>query len=127
MKMDSIFPILLTAMFFFSGCNKINNFDKTVLNFKEKLNIELNDNVYKFIIAIVILLEIIAPFIIGYNAITGKWKEFSIYAIYSLIAFTILATVIYHPLDVNNYYKSIPFWANISLIGGLLLLSKCKI
>lgn len=125
--MNSIFPILLTAMFFFSGCNKINNFDKTVLNFKEKLNIELNYNVYKFIIAIVILLEIFAPIIIGYNAITGKWKEFSIYAIYSLIAFTILATIIYHPLDVNNYYKSIPFWANVSLIGGLLLLSNCKI
>ena len=46
----------------------------------------------------------------AYNAITGKWKEFSIYAIYSLIAFTILATVIYHPLDVNNYYKSIFYY-----------------
>lgn len=124
--MNFMFPILLTAMFFFSGCNKINNFDKTVLNFKDKLNIELNNNVYKFIIAIVILLELSAPIIIGYNAITGKWKEFSIYAVYCLIAFTILATIIYHPLDINNYYKSIPFWANISLIGGLLLLIKCK-
>ena len=124
--MDFIFPILLTAMFFFSGCNKINNFDKTVLNFKEKLHIELNENVYKFIIMTVILLELTAPVIICYNAITGKWNELSIYAVYSLIAFTILATIIYHPLDINNYYKSIPFWANVSLVGGLLLLNKCK-
>lgn len=129
--MNSIIPILLTAMFFFSGCNKINNFQKTVLNFKDKMNIDLNENVYKFIIAIVILLEIGAPVVIGYSAVTGKWKEFSIYAIYCLIAFTILATIIYHPLDVNNYYKSIPFWSNLSLVCGLLLLvmfvKKCKI
>ena len=50
--MDYIVPILLTTMFFVSGFNKLNNFNKTVSSFKEKLNIELNENIYKFIIAI---------------------------------------------------------------------------
>lgn len=124
--MDSVSPILLTAMFFISGFHKLINFDKTVTNFKGKLNydLKLGENIYNYIIYAVILLEILAPIMIFYTAITGKWGIFSKYAVYGLIIFTILATLLYHPLDVTNYYKSIPFWANVSLIGGLLLLIK---
>ena len=117
-------PILLTAMFFLSGFHKLINFDKTVNNFKGKVSYALNDNIYNYIIYIVIALEILAPIIIVYYHITGKFKQFSNYAVYGLIIFTILATLLYHPLNINDYYKSIPFWANISLIGGLLLLLK---
>jgi len=49
--------------------------------------------------------------------LTGEYTAYSNYAI-------VLATLLYHPLDITNYYKSIPFWANISVIGGLLLLLK---
>lgn len=115
-------PILLTAMFFFSGYHKIGNFDKTVSSFKSKFNINTSENVYKFIIILVIVLEILAPIIIGYHHNTGKYKDYAYYATWSLIIFTIFATVLYHPLDIENYYKSIAFWANLSLIGGLLLL-----
>ena len=119
-------PILLTAMFFLSGINKLNNFTKTVDNFKGKISYALNINeyIYKIIIIFVIILEILAPIVIVYYYTTGKFKAFSNYTVYSLIIFIILATLLYHPLNINDYFKSIPFWANISLIGGLLLLLK---
>ena len=120
--METLPPILLTTMFFLSGFNKINKFTKTVENLQSKMNININENIYKLIIALVVILEILAPIIIAYYYITGKFKRYVIYAIYGLIVFTILATIIYHPLYINDYFKSIPFWANISLIGGLLLL-----
>lgn len=120
--MDKLPPIFITAMFFLSGYHKINNFTKTVDNFKGKINMTTSENVYKFIIALVVLLEILAPIIIVYYYTTGKYKQFSNYAVYALITFTILATLLYHPLNINDYYKSIPFWANISLIGALMLL-----
>jgi uncharacterized membrane protein YphA (DoxX/SURF4 family) len=123
-------PILITAMFFLSGFHKLINFDKTVNNFKGKISYALNINqnineyIYNYIIYAVIVLEILAPVIIVYYHTTGKFRIFSNYAVYGLIFFTILATLLYHPLNINDYYKSIPFWANISLIGGLLLLFK---
>lgn len=116
--------ILLTAMFFLSGFQKIITYVKTVDNLKGKMNINVNTEIYYLVILLVILLEILAPVIIVYHCITGEYTAYSNYAIVSLIIFTILATLLYHPLDITNYYKSIPFWANISLIGGLLLLLK---
>ena len=116
--------ILLTAMFFLSGFQKIITYTKTVDNLKGKMNINVNTEIYHLVILLVILLEILAPVIIVYHCITGEYTAYSNYAIVSLIIFTILATLLYHPLDITNYYKSIPFWANISLIGGLLLLLK---
>jgi uncharacterized membrane protein YphA (DoxX/SURF4 family) len=122
--MKTIPPILLTTMFFLSGFNKINKFTKTVENLQSKMNININENIYKLIITFVIILEILAPLIIVYYYVTGKdlVQQGTMYAIYGLIIFTILATILYHPLYVNDYFKSIPFWANMSLIGGLLLL-----
>lgn len=116
--------ILLTTMFFLSGFHKIITFTQTVDNFRGKININLNENIYNLLILLVVLLEILAPIIIVYHYITEEYSSYSNYAILSLIAFTILATLLYHPLYIDNYYKSIPFWANISLIGGLLLLIK---
>jgi uncharacterized membrane protein YphA (DoxX/SURF4 family) len=123
--MEKLPPILLTAMFFLSGFNKLNKFTKTVENLQMKMNnMNINENIYKLIIALVVILEILAPIIIVYYYITGKYKLYTNYAIYGLIIFTILATIIYHPLYINDYFKSIPFWANLGLIGGLLLLVK---
>jgi uncharacterized membrane protein YphA (DoxX/SURF4 family) len=123
--MEKLPPILLTSMFFLSGFNKITKFTKTVENLQSKMNnMNINENIYKLIIVLVVILEILAPIIIVYYYITGKYKLYTNYAIYGLIIFTILATIIYHPLYINDYFKSIPFWANLGLIGGLLLLVK---
>jgi len=116
--------ILLTTMFFLSGFHKIITYTKTVDNFRGKININVNEQIYHLVILLVILLEILAPVIIVYHYITEEYSSYSNYAVISLIVFTILAALLYHPLDMTNYYKSIPFWANISLIGGLLLLIK---
>lgn len=116
--------ILLTTMFFLSGFHKIITYTKTVDNFRGKININVNEQIYHLVILLVILLEILAPVIIVYHYITEEYSSYSNYAVISLIVFTILATLLYHPLDMTNYYKSILFWANISLIGGLLLLIK---
>ena len=122
--MEKLPPILLTSMFFLSGFNKINKFTKTVENLQSKMNMNINENIYKLIIVLVVILEILAPIIIVYYYITGKYRLYTNYAVYGLIIFTILTTILYHPLYINDYFKSIPFWANLSLIGGLLLLVK---
>lgn len=123
-NLNLVSAILLTTMFFLSGVHKSITFTQTVDNFRGKINLDLSVNIYNFIILLVVLLEILAPIIIVYYYTTGQYSTYSNYAIISLIFFTILATLIYHPLDITNYYKSIPFWANLSLIGGLLLLIK---
>lgn len=84
----------------------------------------MNENIYKLIIVLVVILEILAPIIIVYYYITGKYRLYTNYAVYGLIIFTILTTILYHPLYINDYFKSIPFLANLGLIGGLLLLVK---
>lgn len=76
----------------------------------------------KIIIIGVILLEIIAPLIIyvySYNA-NPLLYTYTKLSLLGLMAFTILATFMYHfpPLG-ENYYS---FMSNLSTLGGLLLL-----
>ncbi len=119
---QALAPSLLLVMFLMSGLNKVVTLDKTIENLTNKLNIEkglATAGIYG-----VILLEIIAPIIIIYHIMTKEYKDYAKYAIWSLVIFTIVVTVIYHPPELANYYKSIAFWANMSLLGGLLLLQK---
>jgi uncharacterized membrane protein YphA (DoxX/SURF4 family) len=115
-------PCLLLAMFLMSGHHKTTSLQKTIENVKGKLNV--NENIATICTYVVILLEIVAPIVIIYYLLTKQYKQYAVYSVWSLILFTIAATVIYHPPDLSNYYKSIAFWANISLIGGLLLLER---
>ena len=117
--------LLLLLMFVLSGVNKIFNYDKTVSSLSNKINpmINLDTNLYKLVIVIVIILELVAPYIIIYNSYKNKHDKYSLYSGYLLVLFTILATLIYHPLYINNYMKSLPFWSNMSLLGGLLLMT----
>jgi uncharacterized membrane protein YphA (DoxX/SURF4 family) len=124
MKNNVVLSILLLIMFILSGVHKIGTFDKTVESLKQKTSLGFTDSFHNLIIAAVILLETIAPVIIIYYFMSGKYKTTAYYSNLSLIGFTVLATLLYHPPDFSNYYKSRPFWTNVSLIGGLLLLSK---
>jgi uncharacterized membrane protein YphA (DoxX/SURF4 family) len=117
-----IIASLLLIMFSMSGYHKTQTLQKTIENVKNKLN--TTENFATLGVYLVILLEILAPIIIIYHLVTRKYKNYAVYSIWSLIIFTIVVTIIYHPPDFSNYYKSIPFWANISLLGGLLLLEK---
>jgi uncharacterized membrane protein YphA (DoxX/SURF4 family) len=119
-----IYTILL-LMFILSGIHKMNNYNETVLSLANKVNpmINLNNDLYKIAILLVILLEIIAPYILITSSYKNKHNKYSLYSVYLLIAFTIVATLLYHPLNINSYMKSIPFWSNVSLLGGLLFIA----
>jgi len=119
-----IISTLLVIMFLLSGINKLSGFSSVVESLKQKLQYDMSDNLYNLAIVIVILVEVLAPLIIIYYALTGNYKKEAYYSVIALIIFTILATLVYHFPDLNSYKKSIPFWANISLLGGLLLLAK---
>ena len=115
--------VLLLSMFVMSGINKMLTFAKTVRNVKSKLNV--NETISKLGVCLVILIEILAPLVIMYYILMNKnkdtYKKYALYSVLALIVFTIIVTVIYHPPKIN-YYESIAFWANVSLLGGLLLL-----
>lgn len=121
---DILIVVLLVIMFFISGINKLFNFNGVVTGLKDKLNYNIPDYIYNLIIVIVILLEIIAPVLIVYYIATKKYRKLAYYSVISLVIFTILATFFYHFPDFSNYKKSLAFWSNISLLGGLLLLAK---
>ena len=115
---------LLTIMYFLSGITKIRTFDSTVANVQNKFSEKLM-SIPKWLAVIglilVILLEIGAPLIINYSVKVDEYKEIALYAIYGLILFTIFVSLLYYfPPVGRNYY---PFISNVTVIGGLLLLS----
>jgi uncharacterized membrane protein YphA (DoxX/SURF4 family) len=121
----TIISFFVVLMFFLSGLNKIFTFELSVGSLKNKLSWNLDNNFYNLAIIAVILIEIFAPVIIVYYAQTKNInKKYAYVSVLSLIGFTVLATIIYHPPNFSNYMKSIPFLSNITTIGGLLLLAK---
>jgi uncharacterized membrane protein YphA (DoxX/SURF4 family) len=116
----SFSSVLLTLLFFLSGFHKISDFANVTKGLMKKTNLPLP--LAKISIVLVILLEIIAPFIITVYSYTSanNLKQYTKISILALIAFTILATFIYHfPPYASNYYS---FMSNLSTIGGLIIL-----
>ena len=111
--------LLLLIMYFLSGFDKITNFDNISKGLKNKISFPII--FCKLSIILVIILEICAPVLIIYSLVYGKYTYYSYIATNLLIAFTIFATILYHsPTQPNQYYY---FMKNLSIIGGLLLLS----
>jgi uncharacterized membrane protein YphA (DoxX/SURF4 family) len=117
-----ISSILLTAMYFMSGLNKIQTFNDTSNGLSKKPIFKNLPKMFsKFALFIVIILEIFAPL----SIITAiYYPEFNLLANFSAIAlaiFTLVATLLYHypPKGVEFYF----FMKNITIIGGLLSLS----
>ena len=111
--------LLLLIMYFLSGFDKITNFDNISKGLKNKISFPII--LCKLSIILVIILEICAPVLIIYSLVYGKYTYYSYFATNLLIAFTIFATILYHfPTQPNQYYY---FMKNLSIIGGLLLLS----
>lgn len=121
---DIFIVVLLVIMFFISGINKLFNFNGVVMGLRGKLNYNIPDYIYNLIIVIVILLEIIAPVVVVYSIATKKYRGWAYYSVIALVIFTILASLLYHFPDFSNYKRSLAFWSNMSLLGGLLLLAK---
>jgi uncharacterized membrane protein YphA (DoxX/SURF4 family) len=113
--------ILITAMFFFSGIEKIMFFPRSTGKFAKKMGFPIV--AAQLIISAVILLELSAPTAIVAYLFTGLATLVPFYkpAVLGLIAFTILATLIYHnPLKGREKYYA--FMSNLSTLGGLLAL-----
>lgn len=121
MKSLSILGIfLLLFIYFLSGLNKISSVLNLSKGLKSKLSF-LPLFLCKITILCVIILEICAPILILYSATYGKYNYYSYIASILLICFTVIATLLYHfPTQLNQYYF---FIKNISIIGGLILLS----
>jgi putative oxidoreductase len=109
--------ILISILFVYAGINKILNFNDTVQYFNKKVNF-IDINLSKVIIVMAILILLISPILI----LIGMAKNNSLLlqiGTGALIVFTILATIIFHPItdanERNNMLK------NISIIGGLAL------
>ena len=113
--------LLITALFFFSGFEKIYHVALSTSNFSKKMGIPLA--LAQLIIIGAIILEITAPSII---ALYTYSKDISLVpffklAIIALSLFTIVATAIYHnPLKGREKYYA--FMSNVSTLGGLLAL-----
>jgi uncharacterized membrane protein YphA (DoxX/SURF4 family) len=122
--MTSLFlpSVLITLLFFLSGFNKIKEFGQVSKGLTQKTRLPLT--ISKIVIIIVILLEIIAPFIITVSAYypSAGIEMYAKLSILGLIIFTVLATLLYHfPPYGTNYYS---FMSNLATIGGLMLLYK---
>jgi uncharacterized membrane protein YphA (DoxX/SURF4 family) len=116
-----LFPsIFITLLFFLSGFTKIKEFSQVSKGLSQKTMLPLI--LSKLVIVMVIILEIIGPFIITVSAYypSSRLEMYAKISILGLIGFTVLATLLYHfpPYGTNAY----SFMSNISTIGGLMLL-----
>ena len=117
--------ILISILFVYSGIHKIFKFNETVLSFHQKINNGIFGNMFTYnisqgLIIIAILLLLISPALMIYG-ITSKNDLLLKIGSWLLIIFTVLATLIYHPItnpaEIYNMLK------NLSIIGGLTIVS----
>lgn len=116
-----ISTILISLIYIKAGFNKINNFTSTVKGLKEMFPVKtLPNKFYELAIILVIITEIVAPLILILSNFVPVLLSVTRVAIYSLIIFTILATLLYHSKE--GLMKLI-FDKNLAIIGGLMAMS----
>ena len=106
--LDLICRVLISAIFLFSGVNKILNYDSTV-QWMEGFNIP------GILLMPAIALEVVFPLLI----ILGYKVQLASSA---LAIFCILTAFIFH-FDFSNQMQIIAFLKNLGLAGGLLFLA----
>lgn len=119
-----IITTVMNFMFFVSGFDKLFHFPKVVMGLQNRLQIDLPLLFFQSMIVFAIIIEIVCPMIIFYSSLKRNKENDALgfYASSLLIVFTVLATLLYHfpPTISVKYY---PFMSNLSLIGGLSLMS----
>jgi hypothetical protein len=112
-------------MFIYSGYDKIINFSDKIKSLDNKLSkyINLPESVLEFGMTLVILLEMIGPFIILARMILGNdapdiLKILSNFTFICFILFIIVVTLIYHP--PND--KIIPFLSNCTTLSCIIIM-----
>lgn len=114
--------ILFLAMFIISGGNKLLNYNSPAseaLRFSRKTGIDINNS--ENIVLLAGFLELISVGIIIYAIYYDK--TYLKTGVYSLMLFTILATLIFY----TQPFKYKPFLSNLSVLVGLyLILRVCE-
>ncbi len=111
----------LVLMYFLAGLNKIRSFNNVAKGFTKKLKFLVNLPMIlsQFVIAVVIILEVVAPICVVLGSYNKKYRRCAIISAYALAAFTVLATLLYHfPTDEDQQMK---FLSNLTSICGLML------
>ena len=115
---------VLNYMFFVSGLDKLFHYSKVVNGLHNRLGSLMPFTVYKILIVVAILIELICPMVIFYSSLVRNKKNdrYAMFASVVLIVFTVFATLFYHfpPTTSAKYY---PFMSNLSLVGGLCLMT----
>jgi uncharacterized membrane protein YphA (DoxX/SURF4 family) len=116
-----ISTILMTLIFVKAGINKINNFGSTVKGFKGVFPVKkMPEMFYKLAIMGAIGVEIGAPLVLILSYFIPMMFGAARVAIYSLLIFTILATLLYHS---KEGMMKLLFDKNLAIIGGLMALT----
>lgn len=116
-----ISTILISLIYVKAGFSKINNFTSTVKGLKEMFPLKsLPNKFYELAILLVIVIEIVAPLILILSNFVPILFNAARIAIYSLIIFTILATLLYHS---NEGLMKLIFDKNLAIIGGLMAMA----
>lgn len=120
--MNTLFipSILIVSMYLISGYGKIMDINGNAFGLKNKTGVNIPLTLFILSIVIVIFLEIVGSSVILYSSYTGNIKRLAYYFTNALIAFTLLATLIYHmPIELNNH----ALFKNMAITGGLILLA----
>lgn len=116
-----ISTILISLIYVKAGFSKINNFTQNVKGLKEMFPVKtLPNKFYELAILLVIIIEIVAPLILILSNFVPVLFSVARVAIYSLIIFTILATLLYHS---NEGLIKLIFDKNLAIIGGLMAMA----
>jgi uncharacterized membrane protein YphA (DoxX/SURF4 family) len=111
---------LLTAMYFFSGLDKFGKLDKVAAGLRKR-TFEAPLYLFVVVLAVSSAMLVVTSSTIVYSSISGKLRRWARASALYLVAFTVLATILYHwPPTGKTYY---PFISNVTACGGLLLLS----
>lgn len=111
--------ILVLLFFFVAGMNKIPNVNKLAKGLSGKLLKKIPMHFYVLVIVLVILIELICPVLVVYTNIAPRDEttdKINDWSLYTLIGFTVLATLLYHHDDMSRVLL------NASVVGGLILL-----
>jgi uncharacterized membrane protein YphA (DoxX/SURF4 family) len=109
--------VLICFLFVDSGLNKILNFSSTVDGLQSKL--QINNTISQVLIILAILFVLGGSFLMIFSLNLNNNLLLKLGSI-MLIIFTILATLIYHP--ITDPSQKTNFLKNIAIIGGLTAL-----
>lgn len=116
---ELIESLFLGLMFLYAGIGKINNVNPLAKGLSSKINLNfLPITFFRIVIVLVIILEIVAPLGLLIGTTFNNLHYLKTYSAIALIIFTILASVLYHPITDSNQIGQ--FLANLAVIGGLL-------